>query len=121
VTSLTQIPWLVKLVQGFSRSQTICLPEEMSGHVVVAGYGRVGQVVVKILQSQRYAVLVIENSEASVQRLRIHKIAYIFGDADSQLVLQTPHIETARALAIALPDPASTRLLLKYALALAHL
>lgn len=116
---LTQIPWLVKLVQRFSTSQTISLPEKMTGHVVVAGYGRVGQVIVKILQSQKYAVLVIENSEASVQRLRMHKIPYIFGDADSQLVLEKAHIETAKALAIALPDPASTRLLLKYALAIA--
>ncbi|WP_413173642.1 cation:proton antiporter [Anabaena azotica] len=116
---LNQIPWLVKLMQGFSTSQTISLPEKMSGHVVVAGYGRVGQVIVKILQSQKYAVLVIENSEASVQRLRMHKIPYIFGDADSQLVLEKAHIETAKALAIALPDPASTRLLLKYALAIA--
>jgi CPA2 family monovalent cation:H+ antiporter-2 len=91
----------------------------MTGHVVVAGYGRVGQVIVKILQSQKYPVLVIENSEASVRRLRMDKIPYIFGDADSQLVLEKAHIETAKALAIALPDPASTRLLLKYALALA--
>ncbi|AFZ24913.1 Kef-type K+ transport system, predicted NAD-binding component [Cylindrospermum stagnale PCC 7417] len=117
--SLTRIPWLTGFLQRFYTAKTLLMPEKMRGHVVVAGYGRVGQVIVNILQGQKYSVLVIENSEASLQRLRMHKIPYIFGDADSELVLEKAHLETAKALAIALPDPASTRLLLKYALAIA--
>ncbi len=70
-------------------------------------------------QNQGYLVLVIENSEAAIQRLRMQRIPYIFGDADSELVLEKIHLETAKALAIALPDPASSRLLLKRALAIA--
>ncbi|WP_071188119.1 cation:proton antiporter [Trichormus sp. NMC-1] len=117
--SLNKNPFLAKLLQRFSTPKTISMPEIITGHVVVAGYGRVGQVIVNILQSEGYPVLVIENSEASVQRLRMHKIPYIFGDADSELVLEKAHLETAKALAIALPDPASTRLLLKIALTIA--
>ncbi|MEA5549450.1 cation:proton antiporter [Anabaena cylindrica UHCC 0172] len=116
---LNQNPLLAKLLQRFSAPKTISMPEIITGHVVVAGYGRVGQVIVNILQSQGYPVLVIENSEASVQRLRMRQIPYIFGDADSELVLEKAHLETAKALAIALPDPASTRLLLKNALTIA--
>ncbi|MGM3308600.1 cation:proton antiporter [Anabaena sp. WFMT] len=117
--NLNRNPLLAKLLQRFSAPKTISLPEIMTGHVVVAGYGRVGQVIVNILQSEGYPVLVIENSEASVQRLRMHQIPYIFGDADSELVVEKAHLETAKALAIALPDPASTRLLLKTALTIA--
>ncbi|MBD2626695.1 cation:proton antiporter [Trichormus variabilis] len=117
--TLNQNPFLAKLLQRFSTPKTISMPEIITGHVVVAGYGRVGQVIVNILQSEGYPVLVIENSEASVQRLRMHQIPYIFGDADSELVLEKAHLETAKALAIALPDPASTRLLLKIALTIA--
>jgi monovalent cation:H+ antiporter-2, CPA2 family len=117
--NLHRNPVLAKLLQRFSAPKTISMPEIITGHVVVAGYGRVGQVIVKILQSEGYPVLVIENSEASVQRLRMRKIPYIFGDADSELVLEKAHLETAKALAIALPDPASTRLLLKNALTIA--
>ncbi|HLP90750.1 MAG TPA: cation:proton antiporter [Nostocaceae cyanobacterium] len=116
---LARISWLSSFLQRFSTGQTLSMPEKMSGHVVVAGYGRVGQVIVKILRSQGYGVLVIENSEASLQRLRSHQIPYIFGDADSELVLEKAHLDTAKALAIALPDPASTRLLLKHALTIA--
>jgi monovalent cation:H+ antiporter-2, CPA2 family len=119
VDNLHRNPLLAKLLQRFSAPKTISMPEIITGHVVVAGYGRVGQVIVSILQSQGYHVLVIENSEASVQRLRMRQIPYIFGDADSELVLEKAHLETAKALAIALPDPASTRLLLKNALTIA--
>jgi CPA2 family monovalent cation:H+ antiporter-2 len=116
---LNQNPFLAKFLQRFSVPKTISMPEIITDHVVVAGYGRVGQVIVSILQSQGYPVVVIENSEASVQRLRMRQIPYIFGDADSELVLEKAHLETAKALAIALPDPASTRLLLKNALTIA--
>ncbi|MTJ53089.1 sodium:calcium exchanger [Anabaena sp. UHCC 0253] len=116
---LNQNPFLTKFLQRFSAPKTISMPEIITGHVVVAGYGRVGQVIVNILQTEGYPVLVIENSEASVQRLRMRQIPYIFGDADSELVLEKAHLETAKALAIALPDPASTRLLLKNALTIA--
>jgi monovalent cation:H+ antiporter-2, CPA2 family len=116
---LTQVPWLAKHLHSFTTAKSISMPETMNGHVVVAGYGRVGQVIVNILQSQGYAVLVLENSEACVQRLRMHQIPYIFGDADSELVLEKAYLETAKALTIALPDPASSRLLLKRALNIA--
>ncbi|MEA5502635.1 cation:proton antiporter [Halotia wernerae UHCC 0503] len=116
---LIQMPFFAQYLRQFAEPKILSIPETMSGHVVVAGYGRVGQVIVKILQNQGYLVLVIENSEAAIQRLRMQRIPYIFGDADSELVLEKIHLETAKALAIALPDPASSRLLLQRALAIA--
>ena len=50
-----------------------------------------------------------------MRSLRQDKIPYIFGDADSELVLNKAHIAKAKAIAIALPDPSSTRILLKSA------
>lgn len=116
IERLTQIPFFAQSLRQFTEPNILSIPETISGHVVVAGYGRVGQVIVNILLNQGYVVLVIENSEAAIQRLRMQRIPYIFGDADSELVLEKIHLETAKALAIALPDPASSRLLLKRAL-----
>lgn len=116
---LTDVPILGNYLDRFRQSKALSIPETIRDHVVVAGYGRVGQVVVKILQDLGHPVLAIENSEAGIQRLRSQKIPYIFGDADSELVLEKAHLEQAKALAIALPDPASTRLLLKRALKIA--
>ena len=113
------LPMLAKFLSQWRDAQSFSLPERIKHHVVVAGYGRVGQVLVKIMRDRGHRVLVIENSEAAIQRLRKQHIPYIFGDADSELVLEKAHLETAIALAIALPDPASSRLLLKRALTLA--
>ncbi|MEB3359149.1 MAG: cation:proton antiporter [Synechococcales bacterium] len=113
---LFRVAFLRQFLQRFERPRELTLPERIQDHVVVAGYGRVGQVIVKILMSQGFPVVVIENSEAAIQRLRNHQIPYVFGDADSELVLEKVHLDRAKALAIALPDPASTRLLLQHAL-----
>lgn len=110
------MPGVGNYLRRFRGTKSLSIPETISNHVVVAGYGRVGQTTVKILQNLGYPILVIENSEAAVQRLRSQHIPYILGDADSELVLKKAHLEKAKALAIALPDPTSTRLLLKRAL-----
>ncbi|AFY57738.1 Kef-type K+ transport system, predicted NAD-binding component [Rivularia sp. PCC 7116] len=116
---LTKTAFFRKYLQQFEKPKSLSIPETINSHVVVAGYGRVGQVVVKILQSQGYPLIVMDNSEAAIQRLRHKNIPYLFGDADSELVLEKAHLEKAKALVIALPDPASTRLLLERALSIA--
>ncbi len=115
----SQVPLFAKYFSSVAQPKLLSIPETISGHVVVAGYGRVGQIIVNILQNQGYPILVIENSEAAIQRLRMLQIPYIFGDADSELVLEKAHLKNASALAIALPDPSSTRLLLQRALKIA--
>ncbi|MEM6520141.1 MAG: cation:proton antiporter [Cyanobacteria bacterium P01_D01_bin.71] len=123
---INSAPWLTQLLQKIpyfdrwlsqqAEPQLLSVPEALSDHVIVAGYGRVGQVIVNILLNRGYRVLVIENSEAAIQKLRNRRIPYIYGDADAEQVLDKTHLSRAKALAIALPDPASTRLLLQRAL-----
>lgn len=93
--------------------------EELANHVVVAGYGRVGQTLVRMLDFQRHPILVIDNNEAALQTLRERRIPYLFGDASSPLVLEKANLTTAKAMAIALPDPMATRLTLQRALSFA--
>lgn len=116
---LAGLPWLARYLRQRQSDKPLSVPETLHDHVVVAGYGRVGQVVVNILRDRGYPIVVIENSEAAIQKLRQEGIPYIFGDGDSEIVLEKAHLEKAKALAIALPDPVSTRLLLKHALELA--
>ena len=116
---LANIPLIKKYVAQRLKDKDIFIPETISNHVVIAGYGRVGQVIVKVLQNRNYPVLVIENSEAAAKHLRRKKIPHIFGDADAELVLEKAHLAEAKALAIALPNPASTRILLKHAIEIA--
>jgi CPA2 family monovalent cation:H+ antiporter-2 len=95
-------------------SETVPLAE----HVVICGYGRVGQNIVRILQNHHYPVLVIDQSERRVQELREANIPYIYGNAASLHVLEKAGVNAAKGIAIALPDPMSTRLCVKRSLEL---
>lgn len=110
---LATIPIIADFLRQQQQDRAISLPQTICNHIVVAGYGRVGRVLVKVLLDHNYDVLVIENSEAAIRGLRQDKIPYIFGDADSELVLEKAQLHQAKAIAIALPDPSSTRILLK--------
>ena len=117
--TLLKSPQLQPLLTHWESPQEMWVEDDLTHHIVVAGYGRVGKVVVNVLQQQgNYPILVIENNEAAIQTLRHHGLPYILGDADSEQILEKAHLDKAIALAITLPDPASTRLLLKRALAI---
>lgn len=119
LTSLERIPWLNPLLQLNHAPRLFGTEEELVEHVVVVGYGRVGQTLVRMLYFQGYKILVIDNNEAVLQSLRDRGIAYLFGDASSALVLEKARLSDAKAMAIALPDPMATRLTLNRALSLA--
>lgn len=87
-------------------------------HIVVCGYGRVGQGVVNLLHSYGYPVVVIDQSERAIQQLRQEEIPYIYGNAASLQVLEKAKIHQAMSVVLALPDAMSTRLSLKRSLEL---
>ena len=116
---LATIPFIAGYLDRRQQARGISVPETICNHIVVAGYGRVGQVIVKVLRDRGFTVLAIENSEAAIRRLRQESIPYIFGDADAELVLEKAYLDKAKALAIALPDPSSTRILVKQAMEIA--
>ncbi len=116
---LYQQPRLAAILRRRESPQRQGGDEDMDNHVVIAGFGRVGRVIVNLLRSRGYPVLVLENSEAAAQSLRREKIPYVLGDADSELILAKAALPAAKALVIALPDPISTRLLLQRARAIA--
>jgi monovalent cation:H+ antiporter-2, CPA2 family len=97
-------------------------PKEVTEHVpleppiVICGYGRTGQNLVTLLAEQNIPVVVVDQSEAAIQKLRDAGIPYIYGNAVSIPVLTRAGLDRARAMVIALPDAMSTRLCLKHAL-----
>ena len=116
---LRQRPQLTALLQKLESPKQHQGTEELQSHVVVAGYGRVGRVIVNLLRLRGHSVLVLENNEAAVQTLRRDRVPFVLGDADSELILAKAALPEAAAMVIALPDAISTRLLLKRAKAIA--
>jgi monovalent cation:H+ antiporter-2, CPA2 family len=69
-----------------------------------------------LLAEQNIPIVVVDQSEAAIQKLRDDGIPYIYGNAISIPVLTRAGLDRARAMVIALPDAMSTRLCLKHAL-----
>ncbi|HXU23030.1 MAG TPA: cation:proton antiporter, partial [Tepidiformaceae bacterium] len=78
--------------------------------VIIAGYGRVGELTGHALAQLGIPFVVIEANIALVRRLRAAGISAVWGDAASVDVLAKAGIEHARALILAVPDE-STELL----------
>lgn len=72
----------------------------LKNHVIVCGYGRVGQQVVNELQREQCPFVVVEVGEAKVTSLTERGILAYLGDASEDRVLHTVGIERARALIV---------------------
>jgi CPA2 family monovalent cation:H+ antiporter-2 len=113
------VPWLKRYMENSDRAIEVAEELPLQNHVVVCGYGRVGRNIVRLLQEHHYPVTVVDQSEQAIQQLREAGIPYVYGNAASLHVLETAGVNQAAGMAIALPDPMSTRLCLKRSLELA--
>jgi monovalent cation:H+ antiporter-2, CPA2 family len=110
------VPWLKRVLDKTDFPLAASEEASLADHIVVCGYGRIGQNIVQLLQDHSYPVLVIDQSEQRIQQLREAQIPYVYGNAASLHVLEKAGVSTARGMAIALPDSMSTRLCIKRAL-----
>jgi len=86
----------------------LALPRE--GHVVVVGYGRVGQHIVNVLERLGVPRLVIEIDSGRAAEFNARGIPTLFGDAANSDVLIHAGLERARALVVTLPDETATEM-----------
>ena len=78
-------------------------------HVVVAGYGRVGEQIVAGLRESGQMVAVLEADLHRIEQLRAAGIPAVYGDASYASILTAAHVERARLVVVALPDAGTTR------------
>lgn len=113
------VPWLNRILEGADVPIQVSEHPPTQDHIVVCGFGHVGRNIVQMLQAHNQPVLVIDQSEQTLQELRDANIPYVYGNAASLHVMEAACVQQAKGIAIALPDPMSTRLCLKRALELA--
>jgi len=106
---LARFPTLRRWMAG--QPQVWADDESMREHVIVAGYGRVGQHVAESLRATGMLVVVIEDDLMVAQSLRAQDLPVIFGDASNGHILSAAHPESALALIACLPDSGATRAL----------
>ena len=76
----------------------------LSGHVVMVGYGRVGQLLGSILDEQEVPHIAIDNDALLVARFRQQGANIYFGDANRTELLRRLGIEEASALVVTMDD-----------------
>ncbi len=78
----------------------------MKDHVILCGYGRMGELAVKEMARQGVRVVVVEWLESVAAALRERQVLHILGDATEDEVLEKAGVIRARALVTALPSDA---------------
>lgn len=81
--------------------------EDLSGHIVIAGYGRMGRLMADFLASEKIPFIGLDTNprEVAAGRKRHHPV--YFGNAAQPDLLATVGIARAQALIITLHDPAA--------------
>jgi monovalent cation:H+ antiporter-2, CPA2 family len=76
----------------------------MSDHVIICGFGPLGETLGTTLQEHDIDYLVLELNPTRLSKMRSQNIPAFFGDGASEDILYRSGIERARALAITIPD-----------------
>lgn len=88
--------------------QTISItnvPAETKGHVIIIGYGRVGQLVAEMLERHGIRYIVIDANPNRVSAARKAGLPVFFGDSSRPNMLHASGIEKAQALVITIDSP----------------
>jgi len=78
---------------------------DLSGHVIIAGFGRIGGIVGRMLAEQQLPYIAIEQSVPLVEENRRHGRPVYFGDASRAELLNAAGVERASAALITLDQP----------------
>lgn len=106
--SMAITPFLMMAVEALlDKSETerpFDEPERKDGPIIIAGFGRVGQIVGRLLSAQQQTFTALDISSGQVDFVRRFGNEVYYGDATRLDLLQTAGVANARALVIAVDD-----------------
>ncbi len=76
-------------------------------HVVLCGFGRVGQNVARVLESQGFEYIALDLDPARIRAARQAGDPVLFGDSADEEMLATAGLENASAVVISFSDPST--------------
>lgn len=109
--SMILTPFLFSLNQKWLRkySHASARPYDEVDHgeaeVIVAGFGRFGQIVSRFLKSQEVSFTILEHSAAQVDTARKFGTKIYYGDASKHDILERAHAKSAKYFVLAIDDP----------------
>ncbi len=116
ISSIFVVGYAIKVVSEYLLSQTNIgnlrpkkvqeKIDQLSGHVIVCGYGRNGMQAVQKLEAYNKSYVVVEQNEEIVERLHEQNRLAVSGNANDDEVLIKAGVERAASLISALPSDA---------------
>lgn len=94
------------------------MAQDLSGHVVLCGFGRTGQNVADMLHRRQRDYVALDLDPARVHAAQAANVPVVFGDAARQPVLSAAGVERASALVITFDDPRAAERIVSLARAL---
>jgi voltage-gated potassium channel len=106
IGTLTKAVLEFELGSFFGRRRMEKELSSLKNHFIVCGIGRVGRRVASEVAARKYPLVIIERDSARAAWAQERGFPVIIGDAASEAVLRSAHIDTARALASAVTSDA---------------
>ena len=77
---------------------------EMKNHVIVVGYGRVGQAATRMLFRNEIPMLVVDTDIAHIERAKKNNRPVLFGSAANEKVLNAANVKEAKAVLLCISN-----------------
>jgi len=120
--SMLIAPLLLMLYEQIQKRSSSTKPEfdkpeqiNTAKHVIIAGYGRFGQIMGRLLHAQGYEITVLDHSPSQIELLRRFGNTVFYGDAARQELLEAAGAHTAQMLVVAIDNPDKTIEIIKLA------
>lgn len=122
VTALSMI--VTPVVAGFARRIGFALerrhagraaqrdfqpPRDIADHVIIAGFGRVGQMLARVFESCGQPYVALDVDPANVAQHRAQGLPVYYGDASRIEILRRMHAERARGVVVTTDSPLSAQ------------
>jgi len=99
---------LYSIIKRFFKEESIktfdVSEKKLKDHVVIAGGGRVGQHIARILESLRVEFVIIELNFQLFEQCKASGFPVIFGDVCHEVVLEVAKIEQAKLMLLTIPN-----------------
>jgi glutathione-regulated potassium-efflux system ancillary protein KefC len=96
--------WLIPLLAGQSRKNLPEIDEPQNQSVIIAGFGRYGQVVGRLLYANGIHPTVLDTSADQIETMRRFDWRVFYGDATRLDLMRTAGAATAKVLVLAIDD-----------------
>ncbi len=92
---------IMKAIGELKKSRQV---EEISGHAIICGYGRIGQILAKSLADENFPFVVVDLDDARLALAEATGYLFVKGSATEEETLLRAHVERAQVLATVLPQ-----------------